>query len=151
MLLDLSNLSPLTIDPGAYPRALAVRIDAPDERPECGVFLGRCQDVATSEEGQRVPVVASEEYGSKTFVLDRQDARAARHLIQRWAYAAIGWASGVFVEHPYVYTLTLEEHGGSDVEYCWSVCVTPATGLRGFRLVLHDFEAGVGMKLIGGV
>lgn len=146
MLIDLSRFTPVTIDPGQYTRTLAVRVDAPDDKPMCGVFAGRHQDIPEGCEGKLLPQIAATETGDdmKTFVIDQPDeGKQPIHVIRRWTYVAIGWENGVYVEHPYVYKLTLEDHNNGPGNHLWVVSVVPASSLTGLKIVLHDYEPGL--------
>lgn len=140
MLVDLSRSGPLTINPFEYVTSLAVQLDT-DDRPECGVFAGKHTDFAEHEECKIVPVVDDTETGCKTFLLDRPERGNRLHIVRRWHYAAIGWESGVYLEHPYAYELILQEHNGGPENYFWVFSVN-MNMVPCFRLILSDYEPG---------
>ena len=142
MLIYLSRFSPVTIDSSQYCTTLAVRLDAPADKPGCGVFAGRHESFSPHEEGKLVQLIEADEHESRTFILDRPAEEGHIHLVRRWTYAAIGWDNGVYVEHPYCYTLMLQEIIGPESEHNWSVSVIPSTSLTGFWLVLNDYKPG---------
>jgi hypothetical protein len=139
MLIDLTRFGPLTIDPGQYKTTVAVRIDAPTNKG-CGVFAGRHQEFASHEEGKLAPIIEQEEdIDLKTFVLDRPEEGFNRDRIYRWTYAAIGWDNAVYVEHPYVYVLTLQVQHNEDGPL-WTLSISQRHD--GFTVVLADYETG---------
>lgn len=143
MLIDLSRHGPLTINPLEYRTTLAVRIDT-DDRPECGVFAGKHTDFERHEEGMLVPIIDNDDMGTgcKTFSLDRpKRGDSRRSWCRSWHYAAIGWDSGIYIEHPYVYQLTLKEHDEGPENYFWAVFISMHRG-SGFTLILPDYEPG---------
>jgi hypothetical protein len=139
MLIDLCL--PLTLNPYEYPTTLAIRLET-DNRPECGVFAGRHTDFSRNEEGKTVPLIDDDGTGRKTFILDRDGDRGSGRLCRTWHYAAVGWTDGIYVDHPYVYTLTLREYAGNDADglekYFWAVSVSRTNPL--FQLLLPDYE-----------
>ena len=142
MLIDLSRFGPLTIDPAEYITTLAVRIDAPLEHPECGVFAGRHQAFDRSEEGNLATCIEDDE-GTVVFLLDRPVSMAQVHLSNRWTYAASGWEGGVYVEHPYVWTLVLQELSGNEPgdDPRWSVSLQQHHGPV-LTLILPEYRHG---------
>jgi hypothetical protein len=136
VFIDLSQYSPLTIDPARYPTTLVIAIDAPDEQSGCGVFAGKYDHgFGEDERGQVVPVVEAEECGLKHFVLDRPECEAPKDQVRRWHYAVIGWKNAVYVEYPHVHEVVLTE---SYAEPCntWHVSIA------GVVLLLPDYEPG---------
>ena len=143
MLIDLSRFGPLTIDPSQYLTTLAVRIDAPNEKPSCGVFAGKHQQFAPHEENKLVPCIENDE-GTKVFLLDRPESQVKDHCMARWAYAAIGWESmGVYVEYPSAWTLTLQELAGNSPgdSSQWHVSLQQNHGIH-LTLILPDYVPG---------
>lgn len=138
MLIDLSCFRPLTIDPSAYLTTLVLRIEAPHDKPGCGVFAGRHQEFRPEEEDRLVPCIEDDE-GTKVFLIDRPGHIAHGHMIARWTYAAIGWDNGVYVGHPYSYVLTLQELAQEDGVYDWSVSLTPSNG-RPTTIILPEYR-----------
>jgi len=139
VLIDLSQLGAPTLNPLEYPTTLAVRLET-GERPACGVFAGRNMDFAPHEEGELVALVGDAE-GCRTFLLDRPERGHHRGCSRYWYYVAIGWRSDVYIEHPYVYAMTLQEHDGGPDNYFWAVRVSTGESSR-FTLILPDYEPG---------
>lgn len=145
MLIDLSQTGPVTIDPSAYPTTLAVAVTTRG-RSDCGVFAGKEERFSPDETEKLVPSLdEDDEYGGQVFILDRpailERGEAQEHLVRRWHYAAIGWDNGVYVEHPYVYGLTLEEVINVADDIVWSVTLLDPTFPR-FHLILEDYVPG---------
>jgi hypothetical protein len=88
-----------------------------------------------------VPLIEDDGGGGQTFILDRPERGSQVHMIRRWHYAAIGWDSGVYVEHPYAYAITLEEQNHDAENYFWAVSVLENL-LPRFHLILADYEPG---------
>jgi hypothetical protein len=141
MLLDFSCFGPLTIDPSQYPTTLTVRIDT-GNRPDCGVFAGKNLQFARHEVNKLVPCIEDDD-GTRVYLLDRPESQAKDHVMARWDYAAIGWEGDVYVEHPYVWTLTLQElnHGPFPGPSRWHISFSqnhdPA-----MTLILLDYKPG---------
>jgi hypothetical protein len=137
MLIYLSRLSPVLINPLLYPKSLAICLDTYDH-PTCGVFQGRHESFSRQEEGLMCPPVEDDGTGSKVYLLDRP-AAAPLEQVRRWHYAAIGWDIGGYLERPYVYDILLEENPGSE----WSVSIPGQ-----FTMLLPDYHAGAGEKYL---
>jgi hypothetical protein len=142
MLIDLSRFGPLTIDPSQYLTTLAVRVDVPRGKRMCGVFAGHHQDFSKDEENKLVPCIEDEDE-SPVFLLDRSESQVTDHCMARWTYAAIGWESGVYVEHPYVWELTLQELSGNEPgdPPHWHVSFNQLHGIH-LTLILPEYKPG---------
>jgi len=140
MLIDLSYMGLLTIDPNQYQTTLIVCLDVPNDHPGCGVLAGRYDPFEDSEQNKFLPVFRDDDYGLKFYLLDRPESKVGSHQILRWHYAAIGWNNAVYVAYPYAYELILQELSNNDKSSDWSVSVS---GERGsFRLLLPDYKPG---------
>lgn len=140
MLIDLSNMGLLTIDPSQYPSTLVISLDAPDEHPGCGVLAGNFDPFTKSEQNKFLPVFRDDDYGLKFYLLDRPESKARPNLVSRWYYATIGWDNAVYVEYPYSYEVILQELSDADGVPNWSVSVSGSRG--SFRVVLPDYQPG---------
>jgi hypothetical protein len=143
MLIDLSRMGMITIDPEQYPTTLVIAIDAPTDREDCGVFAGR-YDFPESEREKIVPEVKEEDFGLRFFLLDRPEHKMEEHQILRWYYAAIGWDNDVYVSRPYAHEIALEELYSDAGSPIWSVMVDgPRTQ---FRIMLPDYKPGAQLR-----
>lgn len=144
MLLDL--MLGTSLNPGAYPTTLAVRIST-DNRPECGVRTGKNDGFRNKDEMDRpVPRVRvppdREEYGLSDcgyydFILDRPEKCCPEQQVRRYHYVVTGHGNGVYYDYPEVYIVTLEEQHDN-----WSCCLGRPYQTGGIRIVLPDYEPG---------
>lgn len=145
MLIDLSHLGPVTIYPDEYVKTLAIRLDVPPEREGFparsgfGVFKGRHESFEDGEEGQAVPPEEDDGFGSHTYLIKRPYIEPRRFILNRWEYAVVGYADEIFSGFPYAYKLRLQESCGEE-GITWSVNITAATEVKGFEVVLPDYE-----------
>ncbi len=144
MLIDLGQFSPLTLDMTQYPTTVAVRVDAPDDKPFCGVFAGSHQSFSPEEEGRLVPMIERDgpDLDGKIFILDRPDHGKNENLIRRWAYSVVGWRDGIYVQCPTAHEISLQEILTSDNTYLWSLSIIPSTSIGGISVVLADYQPG---------
>jgi hypothetical protein len=148
MLIDLSRMGTVTIDPGEYPTTLVIALDAPTDRQDCGVFAGK-YEFPESEREKMVPEIIKEEdyqIGLRYFLLDQPEHSMNDRQILRWWYAAIGWDNGVYIAHPYAYEIILEELYSDDGAPTWSVMVSEK--FPSFRLILPDYKPGAMLRAV---
>lgn len=155
MLIEFLDINSISIDLNQYKTTIAVKIFAPDENNECGIFAGTGQYFTDDEKNKCVPVLSRDKskLGIKTYLIDRHNSSTISPDHRNWNYFICcklpyehSQYFGNYNKYYLNYELELSEHNYSIDNYFWSFKIKSQN--NNIDLILSDYKPGATFRSI---